>query len=184
MHQRSYGCRAMVVTTINLASSTAGKKVHSTDEILRQIESTLPDLSEQSLAQRQGGLSARLQGRYVLGKQQVPGATGGSSGPWGNWGTTQQEEAIGTCNCRQHREHNQPCVSVLLLALMLCSAAAPRCACWAAAEGSSSSRLPTLRRLLCYSRINEHELTYGDKALPRQRLPKVDNVSGSRDPQL
>lgn len=51
------------MTTVNLASSTA-KKVQSTDEILKQIESNLPDASQQNMAQRQGGLSARLQGRY------------------------------------------------------------------------------------------------------------------------
>jgi len=58
------GARAHAnVTNINLASST-GKKVQSTDDILKQIESTLPDVSQQNLAR--GGLSARLQGRLVL----------------------------------------------------------------------------------------------------------------------
>jgi hypothetical protein len=50
------------VTTVNLASQT-GKKVQSTDDIMRQIESTMPSASQQSLAQQQGGLSAQLQGR-------------------------------------------------------------------------------------------------------------------------
>jgi hypothetical protein len=50
------------VTTINLASSTS-KKVQSTDDILKQIESTLPSLGQQNFTQQQGGLNAQLQGR-------------------------------------------------------------------------------------------------------------------------
>ena len=56
------------VTTVNLASQTS-KKAQSAQDILKQIESTLPGTSQQQggLAQQQGGLSARLQGRCVGG---------------------------------------------------------------------------------------------------------------------
>jgi hypothetical protein len=40
------------------------------------------------------------------------------------------------------------------------------------------------RYLVCADcRINEHELAYGDKSLPRQRLPKVGNVSALQQQQ-
>lgn len=48
------------VTTVNLAGSNA-KKVQTTDDILKAIESTMPDASQQHL--RAGELSAQMQGR-------------------------------------------------------------------------------------------------------------------------
>lgn len=48
------------VTSFNLAS-TAGRKVQTTDDILRQIESTLPDINRSKLHDE--ALSSKIQGR-------------------------------------------------------------------------------------------------------------------------